>query len=173
MELCPRSVKCAQLSWVYVYICFMSLDTILVSWLPFSGFFVIVWLFPKYFWRWDPQTKAGGLFNIGCIKNQTINLVSADSAQNGPSHLYNQQYYNKSVRPKNILKDLPFIITLSYWFVRFTQKSFYLLNKNCKNILLLGMISWNIYWASVLTEDIKVFGLERTSDTNTSCKDLC
>ena len=44
-------------------------------------------------------------------KNQTINLVSADSAQNGPSHLYNQQYYNKSVRPKNILKDLPFIIT--------------------------------------------------------------
>ena len=48
------------------------------------------------------------------LKNQTINLVSADSAQNGPSHLYNQQYYNKSVRPKNILKDLPFIITLSY-----------------------------------------------------------
>ena len=92
------------------------------------------------------------------LKNQTINLVSADSAQNGPSHLYNQQYYNKSVRPKNILKDLPFIITLSYWFVRFTQKSFYLLNKNCKNILLLGMISSNLYWASFLwNEKYKYF----------------
>ena len=45
------------------------------------------------------------------LKNQTINLVPADSAQNGPSHLYNQHYYNRSVRPKNILKDLPFIIT--------------------------------------------------------------
>ena len=52
---------------------------------------------------------------------------------------------------------MPFIITLSYWFVRFSQKTCHLF-KNCKNILLLGMISWNIYWASFLwNEKCKYF----------------